>query len=642
MKDKYIEEATRIYNINNWAENYFDVSKDGNFAYRVNADQVIEIQDIIEMAQKKSARLPILLRFKHILKSQVKSLHQAFAVRLKEINSQAEYLPVFPVKVNQRSCVVEEILASGNEQYNVGLEVGSKAELVLAIASCFKQFGHEPKRATIICNGYKDEDYLKCALIGKSAGLNIVLVIEKLNELQELLTLSNKMDIRPDIGLRVRLSSVAKGNWQNSGGEKSKFGLTSIHIMSAIELLKKENAMDNLKLLHFHLGSQLSDIDDIKRGLKEVGRYYSDICSMGINIQWLDIGGGLGVDYEGSRSKSYCSMNYSLEEYAHNVIHQIEKTCKENTLPMPGVITEAGRAMTAHHAVLVTQVADSEIKSGASLELQIKEIKNNKNSSSVVQELSGLVELIEDTNTNDLIELYHDINGTFQELDELYFHDKINLNQRAHGEILYQQACSLLLKNIDASSKASQKIIEELNEKTADKLILNFSVFRSMPDVWAINQIFPIVPLANLDKPINRRATLHDITCDSDGRIDDYINGERLEKTFPVSAENENKGSLIGFFLLGAYQEILGDNHNLLANTDAVDIEINEKGEVEVGEVIQGDSIDSVLNDVNYNSSYLKEILSSGLGRANLQKDLKQEYQNNLLSYMGSYTYLKL
>jgi len=639
MKEKCIKAATNIYNINNWAENYFDISNDGKFALRVNADQVIEFTEIIEMAQKKNARLPILLRFKHILRSQVKSLHQAFAANLKEINSQAEYLPVYPVKVNQRSCIVEEILASANDEFNVGLEVGSKAELLLAIASCFKQFSHEPKCATIICNGYKDEGYLKCALIGKSAGLKIILVIEKLNELQQLLKLAKEMEIKSDIGLRVRLNSVAKGNWQNSGGEKSKFGLTSIDIMSAIELLKKENAIDNLKLLHFHMGSQLSSIDDIKRGIREAGRYYVDIYNMGINIEWFDIGGGLGVDYEGSRSDSYCSMNYSLKEYAHSVVNCLDKICNENKLPVPGIITEAGRAMTAHHAVLVTQVADSEIKYYQPIEPLKKEIEQNN---PVLLKLSRLMEMVDDANADKLVEIYDGVGSAYRELSELYLDNKIAINERAHGEVLYQQACLLLLKNSSVDSRACQNIIKELKEKTADKLILNFSIFRSIPDVWAINQIFPIVPLANLEKPINRRAILHDITCDSDGRIDEYINGENLEKTFPVCIENEKKGALTGFFLVGAYQEILGDNHNLLANTDSVDIEINEAGEIELGDVFRGDSIGDVLNDVNYNFSELKELFLSGLDRADLRGDIKQKYQSNLIYFINLYTYLKL
>lgn len=644
MKTKHIESANTIYNLKNWAEGYFEISDNGQLVVKSGSGSSTALTDIVEKVQQAHGNLPVLLRFKQILRGRVLSLRRAFVNSLAAENCQSEYLPVYPIKVNQQASVVEEILGAGEENFRVGLEVGSKAELAAAIACCLKQYGHTPEKATIICNGYKDQQYLRLALIAKSMGLQVYVVIEKLNELQQLLKLADEILVTPMIGLRVRLSSIGKGNWQNSGGEKSKFGLTAIQLLSAVKLLKSNGALENLSLLHFHLGSQLSNIHDIKNGLREAGRYYSELHAMGINIRWLDIGGGLGVDYEGSRSRSYCSMNYSMDEYAHNVVHTLKKLCDEKQLPFPGIITEAGRAMSAHHAVLITQVVDNEAMADT-LVLQADAetaMEDGDAVHPVLAELAGLVKQVSNANSFEQVELYHNISSTFRELTQLYLHDNINLEQRARGERLYQQGCVQLLESIDSGSRIKQEIIEELKEKTVDKLFLNFSVFRSLPDVWGIGQVFPIVPLANLDQPIKRRATLHDITCDSDGRIDDYINGENLEKTFPISSENQKTGALIGVFLVGAYQEILGDNHNLLAYTDAVDIDINAAGEIVVGNIKRGDTVASVLAEVNYDSNELQTLFRAGLEKAEIDSELKQNFQKTLDGFMNAYTYLKL
>lgn len=644
MKTKHIETANTIYNLKNWAEGYFEISESGQLAVKSDNGSSIALTDIVEKVQQANGNLPVLLRFKQILRSRVLSLRQAFVNSLAGEDCQAEYLPVYPIKVNQQAGVVEEILGAGEENFRVGLEVGSKAELVAAIASCLKRYGATPEKATIICNGYKDQEYLRLALIAKGMGLQVYIVIEKLNELRQLLKVADEISITPMIGLRVRLSSIGKGNWQNSGGEKSKFGLTAIQLLSAVKLLQSKEALGSLSLLHFHLGSQLSNIHDIKNGLREAGRYYSELHAMGINIRWLDIGGGLGVDYEGSRSRSYCSMNYSMNEYAHNVVHTLKKLCDEKQLPFPGIITEAGRAMSAHHAVLVTQVVDNEAMADTpELQAEIKKVIHEGDIiHPVLDELAGLVKQISTANSFEQVELYHDICATFRELTQLYIHDNINLEQRAYGESLYQQGCVQLLESIGSGSRIKQEIIAELKEKTVDKMFLNFSVFRSLPDVWGIGQVFPIVPLARLDQPIKRRATLHDITCDSDGRIEDYINGENLEKTFPISSENQKTGALIGIFLVGAYQEILGDNHNLLAYTDSVDIDINAAGEMVMGKIKRGDTVSSVLHDVSYNANELQAQLGAGLERADIDDQLKQDFQNTLDGFMDAYTYLKL
>lgn len=639
MKSKQIENANAIYNLDNWAEGYFEINDNGQLSLKSLEGPSIAISDIVAKAQQGNVNLPVLLRFKHILRDRVSSLRRAFVDSMVAENCVADYLPVYPIKVNQQASVVKEILAAGEEGFPVGLEVGSKAELLAAIASCLEQYDKMLEKAVIICNGYKDSEYLKLAMAAKAMGLQVYIVIEKLNELEQLLKLADEFSIKPLIGLRVRLNSIGKGNWQNSGGEKSKFGLTAVQLLSAVKLLLQSGAAENLTLLHFHLGSQLSNIHDIKNGLKEAGRYYCELHAMGINIRWLDIGGGLGVDYEGSRSRSYCSMNYSMAEYAHNVVYNLKKLCDEKQLPFPGIITEAGRAMSAHHAVLVTQVVDNEAMAAPSTG-KVDELINAKSNNlhPLLLELIKLTERVADASSFEQVELYHDICSVYRELNEIYIHDQVDLEQRAHGEMLYQKVCLQLLAVIDANSKTRAGIIEELKDKTADKLFLNFSVFRSVPDVWGIGQVFPIVPLANLEKGLARKATLHDITCDSDGRIEHYINGENLEKTFPVCVENQQQGAQIGIFLVGAYQEILGDNHNLLAYTDTLDIDINETGEIMLSNIRQGDTVRSVLSDVNYDSNKIEAVFLKNLNSLEITRELKE----NLQTIMDSYTYLKM
>ncbi len=639
MKSKQIENANVIYNLENWAEGYFEINDNGQLSLKSLEGPSIAISDIVAKAQQGNANLPVLLRFKHILRDRVASLRRAFVDSMAAENCAADYLPVYPIKVNQQASVVKEILAAGEEGFPVGLEVGSKAELLAAIASCLEQYDKILEKAVIICNGYKDSEYLKLAMAAKAMGLQVYIVIEKLNELEQLLEIAGELSIKPLIGLRVRLNSIGKGNWQNSGGEKSKFGLTAVQLLSAVKRLQRSGAAESLTLLHFHLGSQLSNIHDIKNALKEAGRYYCELHAMGINIHWLDIGGGLGVDYEGSRSRSYCSMNYSMDEYAHNVVYNLKKLCDEKQLPFPGIITEAGRAMSAHHAVLVTQVIGNETIASPSTE-QIDELINAKNNElhPLLLELVHLTERVADASAFEQVELYHDICSVYRELNEIYTHDQIDLEQRAYGEMLYQKGCLQLLAVIDANSKTRAGIVEELKDKTADKLFLNFSVFRSVPDVWGIGQVFPIVPLANLEKDLTRRATLHDITCDSDGRIDHYINGENLEKTFSICVENQQIGAQIGIFLVGAYQEILGDNHNLLAYTDTLDIDIDEKGEIILSNIRRGDTMRSVLSDVNYDSNKIEAVFLKNLNSLEVTGELKE----NLQTIMNSYTYLKL
>ena len=637
-----IEQSIVRYNIQQWGESYFDVNDEGRVTVCLNDGQrnhSIELSHVMEQAREKGLGLPILLRFKSILRDRVFTLKQAFDEALsKDQCGVVQYLPVYPIKVNQQRTVVEQIclasLSSG-EKPSAGLECGSKAELMAVLGVlCHHARTYPQADLTVVCNGYKDKEYIRLALMGEKLGLRVFIVIERLRELETVLALAEEIQVKPRLGLRIRLSTLGKGKWQNSGGEKSKFGLNPVKLLEALDRLKACGKEDCLQLMHFHVGSQVANIHDIHKGLKEAAQYYCEITKLGFPLQWLDVGGGLGVDYEGSRSRRYCSMNYDIHEYARNIVHTLKSVCQQENIPFPNIITEAGRAMTAHHAVVLSEVFDSESVS------QAVPCAPVAGSPDVLQRMWQNYQHIQHKNNPNLLELYHALCVDLEELREAYVHGLINLEQRVDGEKIQHAALMKLLENLKPSSRSNKELIEEIKESTADKLFINLSIFRSLPDIWGIDQVFPVMPLLNLNKTLSRRVVLQDITCDSDGRVDQYIDGEDIEKSLPVAEENLAAGALYGFFLAGAYQEILGDNHNLFGEIDVVDIEVDSNGKVLFFHPEKGDSISSVLESVHFSAASLKEQYQNQLDGLDLEPKEKKRLYNSLSSAINKTPYL--
>jgi len=630
MTDWSVQDARRTYNLAHWSGGYFDVNTQGHLVLRPHSGNPTEI-DLYRLTQEAVQNLtpPILLRFTSILHDRVNSLCQAFDQAMQQDEYQGRYTAVYPIKVNQQRTVVENILAHG--QGRVGLEAGSKPELMAVMALADASGG------VIVCNGYKDREYIRLALIGRALGHRIYIVIEKPSELELVIEESDKLAIRPLLGMRVRLASIGAGKWQNTGGEKSKFGLTAAQLLNCIERLRQVDMLDCMQMLHFHLGSQLPNIRDIQNGMRECARYYAELHSQGVMINCIDVGGGLGIDYEGTRSRSYCSMNYSVAEYAHNVVHALWQICESEGLPHPDIFSESGRALTAHHAVLVTNVIDTG-RVPDSTEVQAPE----EDDPLIVQDFwQRYVDLTDPDVPVSLVEVYHDIHHRLSETQSMYTHGVLSLAQRAYCERIYYALCHLIRTRLDPGARQHREMLDELNEKLADKYFCNFSLFQSLPDVWAIDQIFPIAPLHRLDERPTRRGVLEDITCDSDGRIDHYVDNEGIETSLPLHEFKPGETYLLGMFLIGAYQEILGDMHNLFGDTDSVDVEINPDGSYSLNRPQRGDTVDSVLRYVRFDASELLERYRHKLHQAGLDTTQHQEYLDELENGLYGYTYLE-
>lgn len=624
MSSWSIEQSRKLYNIKHWGKPYFDINDLGHISIKtsLNSSNEIDLFEVAQQIKQQGLNWPVLVRITDILSDRVKSLQQVFSNAMKNLHYEGSYIPVYPIKVNQQRTVVEHLQSHSDV---VGLEAGSKPELMVVLSHAPQQQG------TIICNGYKDREYIRLALIGQKLGHNIFIVIEKISELDLILSEAKNMDIQPQLGIRLRLSSIGKGNWQNTGGEKSKFGLSASQILDAIETLTQNNALSWLKLIHCHLGSQLANIRDIQNGLREVAQYYAELHKLNAPITTIDVGGGLGIDYEGSRSRSYCSMNYSLQEYANDIVHAFWQICHEQQLPQPTIITESGRAMTAHHAVLMTNIIDTEIKN------QHQTIAAPDSAAPMV--VKNLWNTREKINQQSLLETYHDAEHWLKESQTLYTHGMLSLAERAFAETLYIDICQSIRPLLSPASHAHREIIDELNNKLADKYFCNLSIFQSLPDVWAIDQIFPIIPLHRLDEEPKRRATLQDLTCDSDGAIDLYVNQENIDSTLPVHDINDEQ-YLLGIFLTGAYQEILGDMHNLFGDTHAVNLETCETSGFQLTEAEHGDSIEEVLAYVHFDTGAMLENYQNKIQHADLTAAEQQQFLKEMSTALNGYTYL--
>jgi arginine decarboxylase len=561
-----VAQSRALYNIEHWSEGYFDMNSGGEMTVSPLPGQstTLNLYELAKSFKANGLSLPVLVRFPDILHHRVESLCNAFAHAMEQEEYQARYTAVYPIKVNQQHHVVKEILTAGNGR--VGLEAGSKSELMAVLALV------PPEGGIIICNGYKDQEYIRLALIGQQMGLCPYLVIEKASELNLIIEQSRDLNVVPRLGVRVRLSSIGTGKWQNTGGEKGKFGLSAAQLLEVISRIKDTGLIESLQLMHFHIGSQVANVRDIQKALREAGRYYAELRALGAPIQTIDVGGGLGIDYEGTHSRHACSINYSLQEYANNVVHEFWDICNVLDLPQPNIITESGRAMTAHHAVLITNVIDVESAPGKPPPSPATEEEP-----SIIQDLSySLTHLTSDS----ALEAYHDAVYLLSEAHTMFTHGVLNLSQRARAEQLYYAISwqvRALLQDFP-HSRASREMSDELNEKLADKYFGNFSLFQSVPDAWAIDQLFPIVPLHRLDEYPDRRALLQDLTCDSDGQFKNYVSSQGINSSLPVHIPVPDEPYLLGIFLVGAYQEILGDMHNLFGDTYSVNVPSQTRG----------------------------------------------------------------
>jgi arginine decarboxylase len=609
-----IDKARRRYNIATWSSGYFDVNERGQVVARphcIPGTSEINLHELGDRLHDAGLTWPVLVRFTDILHHRVDRLCAAFEQARAEHGYGGAYTAVYPIKVNQ--------------QRHVGLEAGSKPELMVVL-------GVAPPNGVIICNGYKDAEYIELALMGQRLGQRITLVIEKLSELELVLQVATAMNIRPRLGLRIRLAAATSGNWQNTGGDRSKFGLTAAGVLALLERLRETGMSDCLRLLHCHPGSQIASMSDFQRALEETARYYVQLHTLGAPIETVDVGGGLGVDYEGTASKSDNSVNYSIDDYASAVVGVLTRICREHGLPHPDLVTEAGRAMTAHHAVLITNVIDTEqVLSAPRVEAPAP---------GEPAPITALRVDLERCGPDNALAVYDDANVRLADLRTLYISGDIELGQRALGESLYYAVCRAVQRHLAADPNACA-VLDEITRKLADKYFCNFSVFQSTPDVWGIDQIFPVMPLHRLDEEPLRRATLQDLTCDSDGHIEYYVDGEGVESSLPLHEVREDEPYLLGIFLIGAYQEILGDMHNLFGDTDAVNVELTADGGYRLVEPRHGDTVEELLRYVEFDPAQLLARYRDKIAAAGLDEEEQAAYQQFLASGLEGYTYLE-
>lgn len=620
-----LDQARELYNLPQWGEGYFDVGADGHVQVRPFRDRPAAAIDLYALARRlprEGLPLPVLVRFVNILHDRVDQLTGAFAAVIAELGYRGRYTAVYPIKVNQQGDVVEEIVAHGGAR--VGLEAGSKPELAAVL-------GLARPGSVIVCNGYKDRAYIRRALIGGKLGHRVYIVVEKLSELPIVLEEAGALQAAPLIGLRVRLSASFTSTQQNTGGEKAKFGLTPPQILEAIEILRGAGRLDAVQMIHFHLGSQVANVQDVARGLREAARFYVELRRLGAPVDTVDVGGGLGVDYEGTRSRSFCSMNYSLREYARNILRTLQEVCAAEGLPQPNVISESGRALTAHHAVLIADVVDRD-------EVPARRVDAPPaDAPAVLQELYALFREID---AQGPIESLHDAAQFFADAQAQYALGLLSLPQRAYAEAAYYALAHAVLPRLDPTIRAQREAYDELREKLSAKYFCNFSVFQSVPDAWAIDQVFPIMPIHRLDERPEVRARLCDLTCDSDGRLDQYVDREGLMPTLALHPLREGEPYLIGFFMVGAYQEILGDMHNLFGDTNAVNVVLDGAGGWRLEGAESGDRTDELLRYVHLEpeklaAAYRGKLAASGLPAAE-QAALYAELETGL----SGYTYL--
>ena len=624
-----VEAASALYEISRWGNGYFSINDAGHVQVHPTKepDKAIDLKKLIDRLQLRGIGLPILVRFTDILKHRLGDIYTAFQSAIRQHQYQGRYCCVYPIKVNQQRQVVEEVLRFG-KPYQFGLEAGSKPELLAVMALA-------DNKTLIICNGFKDAEFIEAAMLAQKIGRNIIPVVEKYTELGLILEYADKIGVRPQIGIRVKLASRGSGRWNSSGGFRSKFGLTVTEIMRGLEELKTRGMEDCLKLLHFHLGSQITSIRIIKGALHEAARVYSELARMGAGLEYIDVGGGLGVDYDGSRTNFDSSMNYSLEEYANDVVYHIQTVCDEMNLPHPTIISESGRAVVAYHSVLVFNVLGV---SGFGAE-SVPTVETPDMEQPVVD----LIETYNSLNAENALEAFHDAQQALDMSLSLFTGGYLPLEQRSMAENLFWAICTKLQKLLPTMNEVPEDL-QNLDEQLADTYFCNFSLFQSIPDSWAIDQIFPVIPIHRLNEQPTIHAVLGDITCDSDGKLDRFVDRRDVKSTLPLHTFT-GKPYYLGVFLVGAYQEILGDLHNLFGDTHAVHVSLDETGEVRLDALVKGDTVREVLDYVEFDADMLLEKIRTDVETAVRSGQIDYEGAGQLLRFyeegLQGYTYLE-
>ena len=594
-------DAAALYGIPNWGKGFFHVSDGGDLVVRPTreASRGVALKWIVDQVAARGIATPMVIRFPQILSSAVANLNDAFARAIDEYGYGNAFRGVFPIKVNQKRVVVDHIVEAGR-RYGYGLEAGSKPELLAAIAA---DLGPE---CLITCNGYKDDLFIRMALNAVRMKKNVVLILEKVSELERILNVAKKRGVRPLIGMRSKLYARGSGKWAKSGGEAAKFGLTTPEMLEAVKILKARKMLDCLVMLHFHIGSQITDIRKIKEAIREAGRVYAKLRAQGVPIRYLNLGGGLGVDYDGSKTAFDSSMNYSVQEYANDVVYTVKQICDEEKVPAPVLVTESGRAVTAYHSVFVTNVLDVADRIDQGRRARVAPSDPN-----VLQELASVYDSV---NAKTLRESYHDAQQYKEELFTLFNLGHLSLEDRSKGEVLFWQICDKIHKDLKTLKEVPEEF-EDMETMLADKYVLNFSVFQSLPDIWAIDQLFPILPIHRLNERPAEFGTLADITCDSDGKIEKFIDLRDIKETLPLHALRAGEPYYIGVCLMGAYQDVLGDLHNLFGEAHEVLVTVDEEGRPHVTDVLPGESCERVLEYMNYDRAEILDSLDRQIRR---------------------------
>lgn len=630
MKKWTIDDSKELYNINGWGTSYFGINDEGNVYVSPCKDDVkIDLHEVMNELALRDVSSPVLLRFPDILDNRIEKTASCFKRAADEYGYNGENFVIYPIKVNQMQPVVEEIISHG-KKFNLGLEAGSKPELHAVIAvQCQSD-------SLIICNGYKDQSYIELALLAHKMGKRIFIVIEKLNELEIIARAAKKLNVKPNLGIRIKLASSGSGKWEDSGGDASKFGLTSSELLQALEILDKKGMHDCLRLIHFHIGSQITKIRRIQTALREASQFYIQLHKMGYDVDFVDCGGGLGVDYDGTRSpSSESSVNYSIQEYVNDCIYTFVDASNKNNIQHPNIITESGRSLTAHHSVLVIDVLET-----ASLPEMKESFEPTENAHQLVKDL---YDIWDNLNQRSMLEDWHDAEQIREEALDLFSHGLVDLKTRAEIESMFWSVC----REINLIVKGLKHIPEELrrlDKLLADKYFCNFSIFQSLPDSWAIDQLFPIMPIQRLNERPTRSATLQDITCDSDGKISNFVTDRHVSHILPVHTFHNNEQYYLGVFLVGAYQEILGDMHNLFGDTNAVHISVKD-GTYHIDQIFDGETVEDVLDYVQYNPKKLVRQLETWVTKSVKQGKISleegKEFLSNYRSGLYGYTYLE-
>ncbi len=630
MRKWKIDDSAELYNINGWGLSYFSINDKGHVQVTPRAGYAsVDLKEVMDELQVRDVTAPVLLRFPDILDNRIEKISNCFKQAAKEYDYQGQNFLIYPIKVNQMRPVVEELVSHGRK-FNIGLEAGSKPELHAVLATNIAD------NALIICNGYKDENFIELALLAQKMGRRIYLVVEKINELRLIAEVAKRLKITPNVGIRIKLSSSGSGKWEESGGDQSKFGLNSSELLEALDFLTRHKMTDCLKLIHFHIGSQVTKIRRIKNALREATQYYVQLSKLGFDIDFVDIGGGLGVDYDGTRSSaSESSMNYSIQEYANDSVSAVVDACVKNGLKQPNIITESGRSLAAHHSVLIFEVLET---------TQLPLWQDNEELPADAHELAReLYDIWDRLNQPRLFESWHDALQIREEALDLFNLGMLDLRTRAQIEKLFW-SIAREVGEMAASMKHAPEELRKIARMLPDKYFCNFSLFQSLTDSWAIDQIFPIIPISRLDERPDRTCTIQDITCDSDGKIANFITSHGTSSALPVHSVKPGEPYYLGVFLVGAYQEILGDMHNLFGDTNAVHISVY-KDRYEIDRVIDGETVAEVLDYVQFNPKKLvrnvETWVTSSMKAGHITPEEGREFLSNYRSGLYGYTYLE-